>query len=127
MIDHVSLQVKDLKAAKAFYAKVFEPLGLSLLIDLDNTAGFGKRYPEVWLNARPDLPHALEMTGAHICLRARTEAAVRAFHEAAIKSGGTNDGAPGPRQAAFTTYFGAFIKDLDGNRLEAVTFPPPGE
>ena len=47
MIDHVSLQVKDLKAAKEFYTKVFEPLGLTMLIDLDNTAGFGKRVEAV--------------------------------------------------------------------------------
>jgi catechol 2,3-dioxygenase-like lactoylglutathione lyase family enzyme len=48
---------------------------------------------------------------------------VRAFHAAALANGGTDDGAPGPRQAAMITYFGAFVRDPDGNRLEAATFP----
>ena len=48
---------------------------------------------------------------------------MRAFHAAALDMGGTSDGEPGPRQAAMTTYFGAFIIDADGNKIEAVSFP----
>ena len=48
--------------------------------------------------------------------------AVRAFYAAAVEGGGSDDGAPGPRQAAVTGYYGAFIRDPDGNRIEAVTF-----
>jgi len=59
----------------------------------------------------------------HICLRRRDEDSVRAFHAAALANGGADAGAPGPRQAAMTTYFGAFIFDPDGNKIEAVTFP----
>jgi catechol 2,3-dioxygenase-like lactoylglutathione lyase family enzyme len=62
-------------------------------------------------------------TGAHIALRAPSEEAVSAFHAAALAQGGTCDGPPGPRQAAMTTYFGAFVRDPDGNRIEAVHFP----
>jgi len=58
-----------------------------------------------------------------VCLRAPSDDAVRAFHAAALAGGGRCDGPPGPRQAAFTTYFGAFVRDLDGNKLEAVCFP----
>ncbi len=47
---------------------------------------------------------------------------VKAFYETAIACGGRGDGEPGERQAAVTTYFGAFIRDLDGNKIEAVTF-----
>jgi catechol 2,3-dioxygenase-like lactoylglutathione lyase family enzyme len=47
---------------------------------------------------------------------------VRAFHAAALANGGSSDGAPGPRQATMTTYFGAFIRDPDGNKIEAVSF-----
>ena len=61
--------------------------------------------------------------GAHVALRAASEDAVRAFHAAALAGGGASDGEPGPRQAAMTTYFGAFILDPDGNKLEAVSFP----
>jgi len=125
MIDHVSLQVRDLGAAAAFYAAVLAPLDYRLLVERETQAGFGKRYPEVWLNARPDEPRASPDTGGHLCLRARDEAAVAAFHAAALAAGGSDDGPPGPRSAALTPYFAAFVRDLDGNRLEAACFPPP--
>lgn len=123
MIDHVSLQVRDLEKAALFYEGVLAPLGYRRLVDRETQVGFGKRYPEIWLNARPQGPTASPDTGAHLCLRAPAEAAVRAFHAAAMEGGGRDDGAPGPRQAAMTPYFAAFIRDLDGNRVEAASFP----
>ncbi len=125
MIDHVSVAVRDLAASAAFYEAVLAPLGLTRLVTRPNTVGFGKKYPEFWLNARPQMGPVAEDTGVHICLRTRSEENVRAFYNAAIALGGRDDGAPGPRQAAMTMYFGAFIRDLDGNKIEAVTFPPP--
>ncbi len=125
MIDHVSVAVRDLAASAAFYEAVLAPLGLTRLVTRPNTVGFGKKYPEFWLNARPRMGPVSEDTGVHICLRTRSEENVRAFYNAAIALGGRDDGAPGPRQAAMTIYFGAFIRDLDGNKIEAVTFPPP--
>lgn len=124
MIDHISLAVADLKRSTAFYESVLAPLGLSRLVAREGmTTGFGKRYPEFWLNARHGLVPQPETTGTHICLRAPSEDAVRDFHAAALASGGRDAGAPGPRQAAFTTYFGAFVFDPDGNKIEAVNFP----
>jgi catechol 2,3-dioxygenase-like lactoylglutathione lyase family enzyme len=123
VIDHVSLAVADLARSDAFYEKVLGPLGLARLVAREATIGFGKRYPEFWLNARPGLVPQLETTGTHVCLRAPSEEAVRAFHALALASGGKDAGLPGPRQAAFTTYFGAFILDPDGNKIEAVNFP----
>ena len=124
MIDHISLAVADLEKSGRFYDQVLGPLELTRLVTRDGfTIGFGKRYPEFWLNARPDLAPQPETTGTHICLRARSEEAVRAFHAAALAHGGRDAGAPGPRQAAFTTYFGAFVFDPDGNKIEAVNFP----
>ncbi len=123
MIDHVSVGVSDLQRSAAFYDAVLGALGMSRLVDRETTVGFGKRYPEVWLNRRPGMAALPESTGMHICLRARSEDAVRAFHAAALANGGTDDGAPGPRSAAMTSYFGAFVRDPDGNRLEAATFP----
>ena len=123
MIDHVSIGVSDLARSAAFYDALLAPLGLTRLVARDAMIGFGKRYPELWLNHRPGLPPIAAGTGGHICLRARTEDAVRAFHVAALASGGVDDGAPGPRQAAMTGYYAAFIRDPDGNRLEAACFP----
>lgn len=123
MIDHVSIQVRDLKAAADFYRKVLEPLGLEVLADRPATVGFGKRYPEFWLNARPDAPSARADTGHHVCLRARSSEAVDAFHRIALAEGAADDGPPGERQGQMTVYYGAFIRDPHGNRIEAVTFP----
>jgi catechol 2,3-dioxygenase-like lactoylglutathione lyase family enzyme len=123
MIDHVSIPVRDLAAGAHFYAQVLAPLGYAKLVERPATVGFGKRYPEFWLNLRADLVPAAAEPGTHICLRAPSQEAVRAFHAAALAQGGRNDGEPGPRQAAMTTYYGAFIRDPDGNKIEAVSFP----
>ena len=123
MIDHVSLAVRDLAASAAFYERLLAPLGYRKLVERPATVGFGKKYPELWLNVRPDMAPAPSNPGAHVALRAASEDAVRAFHAAALAGGGASDGEPGPRQAAMTTYFGAFIRDPDGNKLEAVSFP----
>ena len=124
MIDHVSVPVRDLKASAAFYERVLEPLGLKRLVERPATVGFGSKYPEFWLNARPNMQPAEADTGLHICLRARSIEAVQDFHARALENGGRDDGAPGPRQAAMVTYYAAFIRDLDGNKIEVMTVPP---
>jgi catechol 2,3-dioxygenase-like lactoylglutathione lyase family enzyme len=123
MIDHVSIAVRDLALGTAFYARVLAPLGYAKLVERAATVGFGKRYPEFWLNRRADPMPAGADTGRHICLRAPSEEAVRTFHAEALAHGGSNAGEPGPRQAALTTYYGAFIRDPDGNKIEAAAFP----
>jgi len=123
MIDHVSIAVRDLEASARVYDRILAPLGLTRLVERPATIGFGKRYPEFWLNLRAAMTPVASDTGCHVCLRAQDEAAVRDFHAAALAQGCSSAGDPGPRQAAMTTYFGAFIFDLDGNKIEAVTFP----
>lgn len=123
MIDHVSLGVSDLTRSTEFYDAVLAPLGLTRLVDRSGAMGYGKRYPELWLNLRATMAPVAEATGAHVCLRATSEEAVRAFHAAALAHGGRDDGPPGPRKAAMTDYFAAFVRDPDGNRLEAACFP----
>ncbi|WP_169569297.1 VOC family protein [Sneathiella limimaris] len=123
MIDHVSIAVKDLILATKFYEAVLGAIGYKKIVDRQSMVGFGKKYPEFWLNSRPDMNGVASDTGVHICLRAKNAEAVTEFHRIALQNGGTDEGAPGPRQAAMTTYFGAFIKDKDGNKIEAVSFP----
>lgn len=123
MIDHISIAVSDMAKSAAFYERVLEPLGLRKIVDRGISVGFGKHYPELWLNLREGLAPQPETTGIHIALRARNEDAVNAFHAAALACGGTSAGDPGSRQAALTTYHGAFIFDPDGNKIEAVNFP----
>ena len=126
MIDHVSIGVSDLARSAAFYTAVLEPLGLAQLVATETRIGFGKRYPELWLNLRSGMPRVAENTGAHVCLRARTKEAVDRFHAAALANGGRNDGAPRDRQATMTAYYAGFVRDPDGNRLEAASFPETG-
>src|SRR5690348_14931746 len=106
MIDHVSIPVRDLAVSAAFYERLLTPLGLTRLVERPATVGFGKTYPELWLNLRALMPPIPADTGMHVCLRAPGEDAVRAFHELALQHGGRSDGEPGPRQGAMTTYYG---------------------
>jgi catechol 2,3-dioxygenase-like lactoylglutathione lyase family enzyme len=123
MIDHISISVRDLKAAERFYTTLLTPLGMTKLREWPDAAiGYGKKYPEFWINRRVDMARVPDDSGVHICLRAREQAAVDAFHAAALASGATSDGAPGLRAKYHESYYAAFIRDPDGNRIEAVTF-----
>ena len=123
MIDHISVGVRDLERAARFYESALAPLGLSWLVTRPATIGFGKGYPEFWINLRAGMAEVAPESGAHICLRAKSTADVDAFHAAALKSGGRSDGAPGLRPHDRVKYYAAFVLDPDGNRIEAVTFP----
>jgi predicted lactoylglutathione lyase len=87
-----------------------------------DTVGFGKRYPEFWLNRRADMAPVAPSAGSHICLRAASKEAVHAFHAAALREGGQSEGEPGPRPEYSKGYYAAFIRDFDGNKVEVVTF-----
>ena len=123
MIDHISVGVADLDRAARFYEATLAPLGLARLVTRPTTIGFGKAYPEFWINLRPGMAPAPPESGTHICLRAKTTGDVDAFHAAALASGGCSDGAPGIRPHDRVRYYAAFVIDPDGNRIEAVTFP----
>jgi catechol 2,3-dioxygenase-like lactoylglutathione lyase family enzyme len=122
MIDHVSVGVADLDRAARFYEATLSALGFSRLVRRPATIGFGKTYPEFWINLRADMARVSHQSGTHICLRARTTGEVDAFHAAALTAGGASDGAPGLRPHDRVKYYAAFVTDPDGNRIEAVTF-----
>jgi catechol 2,3-dioxygenase-like lactoylglutathione lyase family enzyme len=122
MIDHVSLGVVDLKRSARFYERTLAPLGLSRLVTRPTTIGFGKNYPEFWINLRADMAEVAASSGVHICLRAKSTTEVDAFHAAALDAGGRSDGGPGLRPHDRVRYYAAFIIDPDGNRIEAVSF-----
>ncbi len=123
MIDHVSVAVRDLAKAEAFYTALLAPLGMTKLREWPGAAiGFGRKYPEFWINRRDAMDRVASDSGVHICLRAPDTEAVGAFHAAAVTSGGVSDGVPGLRKQYHDDYYAAFIRDPDGNRIEAVTF-----
>jgi catechol 2,3-dioxygenase-like lactoylglutathione lyase family enzyme len=124
MIDHISIGVADLDRAGRFYEATLARLGLSRLVMRPNTIGFGKTHPEFWINLRSGMAPVAPDSGVHICLRAKSTGEVDAFHAAALDAGGRSDGAPGLRPHDRVRYYAAFVIDPDGNRIEAVTFPP---
>jgi catechol 2,3-dioxygenase-like lactoylglutathione lyase family enzyme len=123
MIDHISVGVSDLDRSARFYELVLAPLGLSRLVTRPGMVGFGKTYPEFWINLRAGMPQVAPESGCHICLRAKSTGEVDAFHASALNAGGNSDGAPGLQPHDRVRYYAAFIRDPDGNRVEAVTFP----
>ena len=123
MLDHISLGVADLERAARFYEPTLAALGLTKLVTRPATIGFGKAYPEFWINLRAGMAPVPSESGVHICLRAKTTGEVDGFYAAALASGGRSDGAPGLRPHDRVKYYAAFVVDPDGNRIEAVTFP----
>jgi catechol 2,3-dioxygenase-like lactoylglutathione lyase family enzyme len=122
MIDHVSLAVRDLAVSTRFYEAVLGTLGFAKLESRPATVGFGKAYPEFWINLRAGMAAVAGDSGAHVCFRARSTEMIDAFHAAALAAGGADDGPPGLRPQHGDGYYAAFIRDPDGNRIEAVTF-----
>lgn len=125
MIDHVSIAVSDLEQATAFYEAVLSEIGFAKLVVREATVGFGKRYPEFWLNLRRGMARLGDDSGHHVCLRTRTAAQVDGFYRAAMAAGAASDGEPGMRPEYSAGYYAAFVRDPDGNRVEAVTFIEP--
>ncbi|MCX7311553.1 MAG: VOC family protein [Hyphomicrobiales bacterium] len=125
MIDHVSIGVRNLDVCARFYEPVLAALGYGRLVSRPGAIGFGKKYPEFWLNQRRAMPATELDNGAHVCLRASSVEAVQAFHTAALAGGGESDGAPGPRSGHIGGYYAAFIRDIEGNKIEAATFASP--
>ena len=122
MIDHISIGVRDLAASAKFYDAALVPLGYVRMIVRETTIGYGKQYPDFWLNERRAMAPVAPSTGTHICLRASSPEAVKAFYDVAMSAGATSDGPPGSRPEYTDGYFAAFIRDPDGNKIEAVTF-----
>ncbi|HEY7246356.1 MAG TPA: VOC family protein [Xanthobacteraceae bacterium] len=122
MIDHVSIGVRDLERAARFYQAVLATIGYRRLREQPHTVGFGKTYPELWINLRRSMTALDRDSGSHVAVRAPSVQAVDGFHAAALAAGGDCEGPPGPRPEYSPAYYAAFIRDPDGNRIEVVTF-----
>jgi catechol 2,3-dioxygenase-like lactoylglutathione lyase family enzyme len=123
MFDHVSITVSDIAAAERFYDAIMKALGVVKVGRRDDWLGYVERaraaYPDrVYLTIRKG-PKPEEAFGRHWCFKARWQTQVDAFWDAGIAAGGTDDGPPGPRDY-HASYYGAFLRDPDGNRVEAV-------
>jgi catechol 2,3-dioxygenase-like lactoylglutathione lyase family enzyme len=119
MLDHVSIGAADLAAARRFYDAALAPLGCKCLTEGDGYLGYGRDVPRFWVLsvARPVAPD--NASGLHVCFEAPSRAAVDAFHAAALRAGGRDNGQPGLRKDYGDNYYAAFIADPDGYRIEA--------
>ncbi len=124
MIDHVSIGVRDIKAAKRFYDAALQPLGYTCLSEGDSSLGYGQGAVVFWISVADRPVPADASSGLHFCLSAPSRKSVDSFHAAALKSGGRDNGAPGIRADYDPQYYAAFVVDPDGYRLEAMTHAP---
>jgi catechol 2,3-dioxygenase-like lactoylglutathione lyase family enzyme len=119
MFDHVSIGVADIARSKKFYDAALKPLGFMLLSDGESSLGYGDKAVQLWLGATKKPVKADMESGLHFCFAAKDRAAVDAFHAAAVKAGGTDNGKPGVRADYGPKYYAAFAVDPDGYRIEA--------
>ncbi|KAK9701136.1 hypothetical protein K7432_011859 [Basidiobolus ranarum] len=114
MFDHLSIHVKNLAQSKQFYLQVLKPLGHKLAMEYPQAACFGMNSQFTIAQGTP--------SNTHIAFTAKSRKEVNSFHEAALKNGGKDNGAPGIRSEYGDNYYAAFVYDLDGNNLEAVYY-----
>ncbi|MFI5011330.1 MAG: VOC family protein [Hyphomicrobiales bacterium] len=119
MIDHVSIGVRDIKGSRRFYDAALSPLGYSCRSPGETSLGYGRDREDFWVLAAEHPVVADKASGLHLCFKADGRAAVDAFHAAALKSGGKDNGPPGLRADYSAGYYAAFVVDPDGYRLEA--------
>ncbi|MBM3574081.1 MAG: VOC family protein [Alphaproteobacteria bacterium] len=124
MLDHLSLGVADLARARKFYDRALKPLGYRRVMtfaDVGVGYGIGPQAPQFWLGTAKRVKPS---PGSHIAFFADNRKSVRAFYRAALKAGGRDTGKPGLRPEYHPNYYGAFIIDPDGHRIEAVCHLP---
>jgi catechol 2,3-dioxygenase-like lactoylglutathione lyase family enzyme len=119
MLDHISLRVQDHSRAVAFYRAALAPLGYQVMMEFPGAAGLGAGMPDFWLMAT-DQP----LNPTHVAFSA-DRATVDAFHAAALAAGGTDNGPPGLRADYHPHYYGAFVRDPEGNNVEVVCHLDP--
>ncbi len=124
IINHVFMGTNDLQKGTAFYDAVLGALETNNLGPFGDTAiMYGKDKPEFILGLPANGEPATQANGGTLGFVAPSRAAVDQFHAAGLAAGGTCEGAPGPRKVAPTAY-GAYLRDLDGNKICAFCFKP---
>ena len=119
VVDHIVLPVADLDRSVTFYEAALAPLGFAMLVRREREAGFGlEGIDDFYLRAGGGV------TGVHVAFAAESREAVHAFYQAALGSGGRDNGPPGIRPQYSERYYAAFVHDPDGNNIEAVWHVP---
>jgi catechol 2,3-dioxygenase-like lactoylglutathione lyase family enzyme len=121
MIDHLSLQVHDVPACAAFYDSVLATIGGKRILDFGQVIGYGTDRPDFWLGPISTGTGAREV---HVAFTAPDRAAVRAFFDTAVKAGAEVLHEPRVWPEYHEAYFGAFVRDPEGNNVEACCHAP---
>ena len=123
-LSHVSLGTNQFEQAVAFYDAVLAPLGIRRVLDLSEhrAIAYGRAFPELWIQAPHDGQPAQTANGVHIAFLADNHAHVDAVSVAALTRGAAPAGAPGKRPHYGDAYYGCFVRDLDGHKIEAMAW-----
>jgi catechol 2,3-dioxygenase-like lactoylglutathione lyase family enzyme len=122
VLDHVNIQCTDLVASAAFYDAVLAPLGGQRILDFGSAIGYGvPPRPEFWIGAQTTGDGFRE---AHVAFTAPSREAVRAFFATAVAAGALALHEPRLWPEYHPAYYGAFVRDPDGNNVEAVCHLP---
>jgi len=126
MFSHVTVGSNDIAKAKAFYDELLKPLGLVCHMSFPNGAGYGLAggRPQLWIVSPIDERPASVGNGITVGLDAPNRAAVDAAHKAGMSGGARDEGAPGLRTHYHPNYYGAYLRDLDGNKICVVCHKP---
>lgn len=117
MLHHVGIKVSNLETSREFYRKALEPLGFSIMLEEAGAyLGMGKEAPELWLSQAQE---GNVSQRCHVAFTAASQEQVDTFYSAAMEVGGHDNGAPGPRPDYGPNYYAAFVRDPDGNNIEA--------
>lgn len=126
IMSHVSVGTNDLKRALAFYDAVMSVIGARRVLqepkDDPHAVAYGKNFPEFWVQTPHDGGKAATANGVHFGFHAGSKENVRAFYNAALAAGGKSDGEPGPRPLYGPEYYGCFVRDPDGHKIEAMVW-----
>jgi catechol 2,3-dioxygenase-like lactoylglutathione lyase family enzyme len=119
MLNHVSIGVRDIAKAKRFYDASLKPLGYSCLSESPGSLGYGADAVALWIGTSQKPVPADQKSGLHFCFDAPTRKSVDAFHAAALRAGGRDNGKPGIRGDYGPSYYAGYVVDPDGYRIEA--------
>ncbi len=118
---HVSIGTNRYEQAIAFYDKLLATLGARRIVEVPGFAiAWGKQFPEFWVQLPYNGAKAETANGSHFAFLADSKEMVDQFYKAGIDEGATEDGAPGPRKDYTNAYYGCFLRDLEGHKIEAM-------
>jgi catechol 2,3-dioxygenase-like lactoylglutathione lyase family enzyme len=128
MFSHITLGTNDIERARRFYEPVMTALGIAQPFPMPGALVFGELTgPKLFVVSPFDGAPATHGNGTHAAFLAPNHATVDAFHAAALAHGGSDEGAPGLRPHYHAHYYGAYVRDPDGNKLQAVCHSKRGD